>query len=90
MQEIAALPPGCARRTYLSFVEHLEVESLDLVELETQRRQRVLLLVRVLLKQLHGHLHLLLQGHLELQLTLQLLWSGQVGGGYLSELAGLC
>lgn len=71
MQEKAACRPGA--HTYLSFVEHLEVESLDLVELESQRRQRVLLLVRVLLKQLHGHLHLLLQAHLELQLTLQLL-----------------
>lgn len=58
---------------YLSFVEHLQVESLDLVELKPQRCQCVLLLMRVLLQQLHGHLHLLLQAHLELQLTLQLL-----------------
>lgn len=71
VQEKAACRPGA--HTYLSFVEHLEVESLNLVELESQRRQRVLLLVRVLLKQLHGHLHLLLQAHLELQLALQLL-----------------
>lgn len=63
---------GCV---YLSFVEHLQVKSLDLVKLEPQGCQCVLFLMRVLLQQLHGHLHLLLQPHLELQLTLQLLTS---------------
>lgn len=37
------------RWVYLSFLEHLQVESLDLVELEPQGSQRVLFLVRVLL-----------------------------------------
>lgn len=60
---------------YLSFVKHLQVKSLDLVELEPQGCQCVLFLVCVLLQQLHGHLDLLLQTHLELQLTLQLLMS---------------
>lgn len=60
---------------YLSFMEHLEVKRLDLVQLETQGCQCVLFLVGVLLQQLHGHLHLLLQAHLQLQLSLQLLTS---------------
>lgn len=61
--------------SYLSLVEHLHVQSLDLVKLEPQGCQCVLFLMRVLLQQLHGHLYLLLQAHLELQLALQLLTS---------------
>lgn len=61
------------RWVYLSFLEHLEVESLDLVELEPQGCQCVLFLMCVLLQKLHGHLHLLLQAYLQLQLTFQVL-----------------
>lgn len=58
---------------YLCFVEHLQVKGLDLVKLKAQGCQRVLLLVGVFLQQPHSHFHLLLQPHLQLQLTLQLL-----------------
>lgn len=57
--------------THLQLTIHLQIDLLDVIQLATQRDNRILLLVYVLLQQLHGHVGLSLERYLQLELLVQ-------------------